>query len=492
VEELAGAVDATRYQPQPASEAILVAPLHQARGVPFRAVALLGLAEGAFPATLTEDPFLRESDRRRLREEHSFPLESSVASEEAEYFYEAIIRPWQKLLLTRPRLAEGGATWEPSPFWEEVKRLLALQPQRVETEEAPRPQAAASTAELLESLCLTEHQGALRWCDDRWPQRWKRVQRAGRLFRNRYDAQETAHDGSLHELSPELQSSFGPASVWSATRLERYLTCPFYFFIGDVLHKEARAEPEVGLDARQLGSIYHRLLEQVFQNTPPHRRNDPHSLDAALDEVAPPLLDRAPHREGFRATAWWKQTRQEIIANVRRSLHEMAQQMDDASTQFQPTHFELRFFGSRALAVEGDNDDRFRLHGVIDRVDIDDQGQVRIIDYKTAGPYRYGAGALRQGRKIQLPLYALAAEKALQLGRVVDGFYWHVQHAERSSLRLGDLGPEEAIQLARDHAWRAVRGVRAGDFRPQPPSEGCPTYCPAAAFCWHYSPPRSW
>ncbi|HSM58185.1 MAG TPA: hypothetical protein VK879_18675, partial [Candidatus Sulfomarinibacteraceae bacterium] len=77
VEELASAVDTARYQPHAACDASLVAPRLQTRGVTYRAVALVGLAEGTFPATLTEDPFLRESDRRRLREEHHFSLESS-------------------------------------------------------------------------------------------------------------------------------------------------------------------------------------------------------------------------------------------------------------------------------------------------------------------------------------------------------------------------------------------------------------------------------
>ncbi len=37
-------------------------------------------------------------------------------------------------------------------------------------------------------------------------------------------------------------------------------------------------------------------------------------------------------------------------------------------------------------------------------------------------------------------------------------------------------------------AWTAVRGARAGDFAPQPPADGCPPYCPAAAFCRHCEP----
>jgi hypothetical protein len=96
-----------------------------------------------------------------------------------------------------------------------------------------------------------------------------------------------------------------------------------------------------------------------------------------------------------------------------------------------------------------------------------------------------------------LPLYALAAQEALGLGRVTEGFYWHVQHAQASSFMLSGFWSGEAhgAQAAMDHAvalaWEAVRGARRGAFVPTPPKGGCPSYCPAAAYCPHYET-KSW
>jgi hypothetical protein len=90
----------------------------------------------------------------------------------------------------------------------------------------------------------------------------------------------------------------------------------------------------------------------------------------------------------------------------------------------------------------------------------------------------------------------LAAQDALRLGEVADGFYWFVHKARASRWSLakfedpatGASGPAAASALAVDHAAAAVRGARRGEFTPQPPAEGCPDYCPAAAFCWHFRP----
>jgi hypothetical protein len=43
------------------------------------------------------------------------------------------------------------------------------------------------------------------------------------------------------------------------------------------------------------------------------------------------------------------------------------------------------------------------------------------------------------------------------------------------------------MEAALGYAWEAVRGARRGAFVPQPPADGCPSYCPAAGFCPRYA-----
>jgi len=496
VAELASAVDAGSYQlPMRADrEEVLVADVLRARGVPFRAVAVLGLAEGEFPATLGEDPFLRDADRRQLREgPFGLSLDPSTEGAEAESFYEAATRPSERLLLTRPRLADNGAPWQASPFWEDVRRLINVQPARTAGEAAPLPHEAASWPELLEGLGT--HDGftpVRRWAEQAEPSRLHALDSAARIL-----AQRTARpaagpfDGDLADLAHVFTERYGAGHTWSASRLESYRSCPFAFFVGSVLGLEPREEPAEGLNARQLGNIYHHIFERLYRDAP-----DPADLDtlvANLPAVAAGVLDAAPRVEGFRATAWWSQTRAEIAEDVRRSVEALA----GLPGGFVPLAQEAGFFKEHRLTVT-DGDDVFHVHGLIDRVDscpapADAEParagpRLRIIDYKTGGPWAFKRAAVIDGKKLQLPLYALAAEHALGLGTVVDGFYWHVRHAEASEFTLATFegGPEAAIGTALAYAWAAVRDARAGRFSPRPPSEGCPDYCPAAAFCWHY------
>lgn len=482
--ELSGAVAAAQYhlpgragQPQ-----IMVASVIQVRGLSFAAAAIMGLSEGAFPATIREDPFLRDMDRRRLREQFAIALESSTQSAEREFFYEAVTRTRQKLLLTRPVLADNGAEWVASPFWEAARRLVAVQPELIPSEAVVPLAETASPAEWWETMATLADDPAGVLPQD--AAILQQIQAAAHIWQARQAAEAAIWDGDLSSLAPELTTRYGPDYVWSASRLEAYQTCGFLFFLQKVLRLEPLPEPAEGLDSRQLGNLYHRIFEQVMRAGLPEPPTEA-AVRSHVAAIAAPILAAAPAEEGFRETAWWLQTRQEMVDNVTRSL------LGLADGQYEFFQAEAAFGGDRQgpPLIIRDGADQLRLRGIIDRIDRRADGRIRIIDYKSSNKAAYTLTAFRKGEKLQLPLYALAAEEVLGLGRVAAGFYWHFQQAEASSFTL-DKAPE-AVDMAVGHAWDAVRRIRRGQFAPRPPQEGCPAYCPAAGFCWHYSP-KEW
>lgn len=497
VQELEGALTGASYQPQefPAGGALLALDVVQARGIPFQAAAVLGLAEGEFPAPASEDPFLRDGDRDRLREEHGLPLRRSTESAEAGYFYETITRASERLLLTRPRIAENGAPWQPSPFWEEVRRRVKVIPHRLTSQHRPAPGDCASWPELWETAAGEDGAALWAWASGQQPDLAERIDRVRLIVRERTRDRGTSvgiYDGGLGAVVGIFQELYRPEHIWSSSRLETYRTCPYFFFTAHVLDLEPYQPPREGLDARQLGNIYHRILELLYRAAGENAALD--ILLELLPEVAEEILDEAPRVEGFRETAWWEETRRNILENLKRSL-EVIETLDPEYGFYRSEQdFGISSRGGPPLTVSGSRGDYFRLRGFIDRVDRTEDGRVRVVDYKTSSPYAFTRYALRRGKKLQLALYALAAERALDLGKVGDGFYFHVRQAETSGLRLasfsveGSRGPEAAMDHGARMAWEAVRGARRGAFVPRAPDDGCPSYCPAAAYCWQYDP----
>ena len=457
--DLRGAVDATAYTLSSPGTGVLAASVLDGRGLAFQAVAVLGLSEGEFPRLEREDILLRESDRAALQE-RGLPMETRLHGDEGSLFYQAVTRARQRLLLTRPYLADDGQPWEASPFWDEMRRLNGNHsPIRVRQEDELDPAEAASPV---------EWQEAAREFDIP-------IQNGVEVLKARLASKaEGKYEGQVFDLSER----FGAGHGWSASRLESYGTCPFEFFVAHALGLEPRLEPEEGFDVRVLGSMLHKILEEVYRAA-----SDLDESLALLPGKASTVFAAAPQEYGFRPTPLWEIQKAELEQRLRATITALAQ----VSQGYTPRRVEARFgMGEPSLVLQTEAGE-VRLHGYIDRLDAAPDGTLRVIDYK-AGSTPISASHLKEGRRLQLPIYALAARDALGLGEVAGGFYWHILKAEASSLKLEKYegGAEAAFAIAIAHIGRHVRGIRAGHFEPKPPAEGCPSYCPAVNFCWRY------
>jgi hypothetical protein len=203
-----------------------------------------------------------------------------------------------------------------------------------------------------------------------------------------------------------------------------------------------------------------------------------------LPQIAQEVFEKAPADYGFRPTPLWEMQQSELTAILEHTITALA----DVTEGYTPSHFEPRFgMGRPSLVLQTEIGD-VRLHGYIDRVDTGPDGRLRIIDYK-AGSATISPRHLQEGRRLQLPIYALAARDALGLGDISDGFYWHIGKAAASSLKLGKYpgGVGAAFDTAVQHVGSHVQNIRTGRFSPRPPNDGCPHYCPAIEFCWQYT-----
>ena len=452
-----------------------VSSVLDARGLSFRAVALLGLAEGDFPQAEREMPLLREADRAALRE-RGLPVEARLRGDEVSIFYEAVTRARERLLLCRPYLADDGQQWEPSAYWREAHRLMGEpEPLRARPEDRLSAEEVASSAEWIEHGYNASA-----------------IARGLAVLQARL-ADEAAgpHEAELPELAALISARYPALQSWSASRLEAYGTCGFYFYVAHALKLEPRAEPEEGYDVRALGNMYHTILERLYRDAPDldgrsiERPDALAELLTRLPEVARAVFATAPADYGFRPTALWAQQQAELL----RILGDTVTALAEESEGWTPRYFEQRFgFGEKPLIIHTPEGD-VRVHGYIDRIDVDAAGRLRVVDYKASGA-PISADDLRDGHRLQLPLYALAARDALQLGEVTEGFYWHIGRAEASSLKLQKFegGVPGAFEAVKQHLAAHVAGIRAGQFQPTPPEGGCPSYCPAVGFCWRYKP----
>ena len=463
-------------------EAVLVGRMTEARGTRFQAVALLGLSEGSFPQNERPDPFLDEDLRASLG------LESRLQRQQGGLFYQAVARADRYLLITRPYLSEDGEVREKSAYWKAVEDLFEAPVVTTLKADVLQPLAeAASTQELLFSAV---RRGSLPQKYDFLLERWNQLKLARDVLTARRATQaQGAHEGFLEAIAPALNVRFPASETWSASRLEAYGACPFQFFVKNALALEARAVPELGLDASQRGSILHKILELTYRNAADVL--DGESLLESQRKACREVFSSAPRQYGFRPSAVWEIEQEQLLKKLEDTTRALAE--DSGWTPFAYEQ-DFGFDGTPLLeiALEGET---MRLHGVIDRVDRNADGELRVVDYKT-GSSHLDKSDLENGYRLQLPIYALAARDALHLGEVRDGIYWAIFAAKPGSLKLEKYAKDElkgvqaAVEVVKRHLLRILLGIRAAEFPGLAPKGGCPSYCPAAQWCWRYEAGR--
>lgn len=484
---------ATPMPPDPHRAAVRFGPLEAGRVIPVEYLFVLGLSEGEFPQPPPPDALYAPAERH----DHPLPLRRYRPADEASLWWQAVGNCRRELFLLRPRLDESGAPWLPSPYWQAVlDKVPGAAVETIPIAALPELEQACSTSELLLALAA----GHARSVPAELQAQWRAAQAAQATASQRQSWNApSVHEGYIQaaSLQAELSRRYGPAHGWSVSRLNAYGSCPYGFFAQSVLQLDPRPDPEAGLDPMQRGSLLHALLERLHQRLAAEglaltSENQPAIL-AHLEAVCDELFPTAPQRYGFRASALWRHEQAEFRRQIEALVLWECEQ-DGPVARFQPYQQELRFGIPGAqlpkLSLQAQEGTAFQVHGVIDRVDRDEQGHLRIIDYKS-GSTTYSKNDIERGYALQSALYALAAERLLGgAGRVAESYYLHIPKRSTSGrLRFEDgAEADEVVRAAVAAAAQFVEQVRSGLFpsapgKPATGAQACRDSCEFAALC---------
>ena len=176
---------------------------------------------------------------------------------------------------------------------------------------------------------------------------------------------------------------------------------------------------------------------------------------AHLSEAARRVFATAPQDYQFRPSPLWETQQADLLLVLEATVHGIADL--DPDQGWRPLVFEAKFgMGGQPPLVLHTASGDIHLHGLVDRIDINSRGELRVIDYKS-GSSHLSPSDLIDGRRLQLPIYALAASHALKLGEPVEGFYWKLFQGGASALKLSSFQSE---------FWQRGRGGLPGGDQP--------------------------
>jgi ATP-dependent helicase/nuclease subunit B len=219
----------------------------------------------------------------------------------------------------------------------------------------------------------------------------------------------------LPTLDPALAARFYPGPLrLSVSQLEQFAGCPLQYFFHYTLG--LRRRQTLQLDQLELGNLFHRVLELVYDEiiakALPWPNSTPTQLRAALDDAVAAAVAEL-HAELADATPAYGKLRRRATASLAVVLE--GQRRAAAAGDLLPIATELVFGGKadarkRALPTLSLPTPQRRtvdLTGKIDRIDAtEDRGAAAVIDYKTRGK-ELSLRTIYFGISLQLPVYLL-------------------------------------------------------------------------------------
>jgi RecB family exonuclease len=269
-------------------------------------------------------------------------------------------------------------------------------------------------------------------------------------------------------------------SVYAVSHVERYLECPFKYFAARVLKLDEEREDESGLSPQERGQLLHEVFETFFRrwDAAGGKAITTSNLAEALElftSVAETILARLP--EGDRALERTYLLGSAAAAGLgeRAFNFEIEQECEVAERLLEhPLEGEFEFAGAGGPR-------RIRIRAKADRIDLLEDGTLRVIDYKLSR-------APKASRALQLPVYGVCAEQHLA-GR--GGRDWKVSRAgyvafkeKNPFVAIGGMTSlERALEEGAQRLVAAVDGIEAGQFPVKPDEPYRCMWCGYAGVC---------
>jgi len=470
-------------------EGVFVGRIADAVGMDFDLAFLLGMSEGLMPPRGKDDPLMPDRERAPAGEE--VPLRATRTEEERRNYLAALASA-RSLVFVFPRADLRGQRGKLPSRWllEQASALegralyssdMDSPPRRDWLKVVPSFQAAlagdnepASEQEYdLRSLLLWGRSGGK--VEQHYLLKEQTALGIGiEAGLGRQSRQFTRWDGFV---AAAAAPSLSQGRAVSPTALQTWSSCPFHYFLQNVLRISETEKPEdtLTISALDRGTLLHEALERFMREVEPRTTPDQpwdDSESQMMRDIGEQLCAEAEAAGLTGKPLLWHLEREKIMRDLDGFLdadEEMRQQEGVLPLDVELA-FGVRGATNTAATIELESGRTVMLRGKIDRLDkTPDGSRLVVLDYKTgaAGFYRkMSDDPLRRGTLLQLPIYALAASQVHGV-EDVDAYYWFIAEEEGYKREGCAVGPGLLDEFRRVLAI-IIDGIDSGIFPARP------------------------
>jgi ATP-dependent helicase/nuclease subunit B len=368
-----------------------------------RYLLVLGADDGRIPGTGGQDAVFTEDELQKLQDLHINLNGGEEVSLWNEYFliYQTFTLPHNGLWISYAR-TDGKEEKLPAYLFRRAGELYSLSAEHINIEEiraeSPRPcrELAAKGFEGAKPL----EKAALQWLEETDPAFAEKLKATSQLTR-----------GQLSRDS--VDKLYGKSIHLSASRSDKYASCPFEYFLQYGLRAKPRKPAE--FEPPEIGTFMHFVLQKVAAEVKTKggfRQVSQQKITEMTEHYIKEYIEN--ELQNFREkSARFRYLFGNICREVKAVVQDMAEEL--RHSDFEPLEFEMDIQKENKIQIRtvGNGAEKALVTGIVDRVDgwkNENTLYLRVIDYKT-GRKKFSFSDVWYGRSMQMLLYLTILEE---------------------------------------------------------------------------------
>lgn len=437
---------------------VIVGDVSRSRSHKVKAVFIIGINDGEFPSVYKDEGFFNDKDREYLKEQGFELANGSLENLYEENFniYKAFTVAEEKLFLSYASSDNEGRTLRPSILITKMKKIYSnLQ----ETSDIISQEKEIITKNntfdnLIEKL--NDYQEG-KDVEDIWfdvlnyyenDALWK-----SRLLKS---LEGITYTNIPEQIKPEfVKKLYGETLHTTISRLERYRSCPFSFYLEYGL--KLKEKKSLKLDPIDTGSFMHEVIDTFFENVSNKKISIQEIENADIEKIVKQIVEEKLNLTSnyiFKSIPKFIILTNRLCRLVTLSIIYIVQGLKN--TDFEVVGNEIEFKNGkeyRPIEIVTKDGKKVEITGKIDRIDLakDETGKyIRIIDYKSSAK-DINLNEVLAGLQLQLITYldAVCQDKDLIPAGIL--YFGLVEPKIDKGKRTKDITEEEIEQKLREH-----------------------------------------
>lgn len=393
---------------------VIVGDVDRSRSHKVKAIFIIGINDGAFPNANKDEGFFNDKDRENLKAEGLELANGTLENLYEDNFniYKAFTTAEEKLYLSYASSDSSGKSLRPSMLIIKIKKIF---PKLMEKSDVINKQYQivnenVTYEELLENLYRLQNEEKI---DDIWYAVYNYYKSQNEWKLNlENDLNGINYTNNPKDVDKEIiEKLYGNTLNTSVSRLEKYSSCPFSYYLQYGL--KLKEKEELKIQSFNTGSFMHETIDSFFEYVKEQDINLPHLLEdeESIQKIVEKIIDEELELSKnlvFTATAKYKLLVQRLKRIVSKALKFIIEGIVYSEFNIEGTEIEFAKNSKfKPIILNLDDGKKVEITGKIDRIDTaqnEDGKYLRIIDYKSSAK-NIDLNEVYAGIQIQLLTY---------------------------------------------------------------------------------------